>query len=385
MDLFGDDIIEEEFEEDEDKSSDSEQPAEGLKHPRLMFDSFGHEAVEKHLLELYAAARLPHGLIFAGPEGVGKATFAFRFARFLFKNPPADPNQVSMFGDAPPAPKNFNTSPEDPVIRRIGSGAHPDLLTIERAFDPAKNRAKDSVDVTEIRKVPSFLRMTASEGGWRVVIIDDADTMNRNAQNALLKVLEEPPPHTVLILIAHRPGALIPTIRSRAQLINFQPLHNEIISGLLSRQGHSFTNAELAALSYLAAGSIGKAVQYVEQGGLDTLGRILAALENYPRWNWPELHNLANDLGGYGREQSYHAFAELLHWTFVQLAVSKARGTAIGARVLDIGALQGFLQNSSLEHILKICENLQSHFAKADISNLDKRQAVLSAFSLIAA
>jgi DNA polymerase III subunit delta' len=245
-----------------------------------------------------------------------------------------------------------------------------------------KNKTKESVSVEEIRKVPQFLRMTASDGGWRVVIIDDADTMNRNAQNALLKILEEPPPRAVLILIAHRLGALIPTIRSRAHVVNFQPLQTETITELLALQGHRLGVRETEALSRMAGGSVGKALASIEQGGLDTLSRILTAFENYPSWNWVELHNLANDLGRAGGENAYHTYTETMQWLFAQLAAAKARGQALET---EMAPLNDFWRNSSLDRLLKICENLQSHFSKADAANLDKRQAVLSAFSIIAA
>jgi DNA polymerase-3 subunit delta' len=382
MDLFGDDIIEEDFDTDEDGDiEESLEPAEGLKPPRSSFISLGHTDVEKQLLEFHAANRMPHGLIFSGLEGIGKATFAYRFARFLLKHGSTDLNQDSLFS-APAALTSFDVSPEDPVFRRVASGGHPDLMTIERAYDAVKGKTKDSVDVNEIRKVPQFLRMTASDGGWRVVIIDDADTMNRNAQNALLKILEEPPPRAILILITHRLGALIPTIRSRAHVINFQPLGPETIAELIAAQGHRLGASETATISRLAGGSAGKTIASIEQGGLDTLSRVMTAFEQYPQWNWAELHNLANDLGAYGRENAYYAYTEILQNLFTRLATAKARGTNLES---EMEPLSDLWRNSSLDRLLKICENLQSHFGKADVANLDKRQAVLSAFSIIAA
>ena len=180
MDLFGEDFSPPD-ENDEEISVNEVQP-EGLRHPRAMDFCLGHDAVEQKLLGFINGQRPPHGLIFTGPKGIGKATMAYRFARYLLKNGTPDKAQDSLFG-APPAPENLFVSPDDPIFRRVSSGGHADMMSVERAYDTVKNRYKSGVEVDEIRKVAPFLRMTAADGGWRVVIIDDADTMNRNSQN----------------------------------------------------------------------------------------------------------------------------------------------------------------------------------------------------------
>ena len=388
MDLFGNEpseFITDDEDDDDDIDDGGDEPAgytgaPGLTHPRTMDICLGHEGIEKTLLDMLHGGRMPHSLIFAGQKGIGKATMAYRLARHILKNGTADPNQDSLFGDAPAKAASLNIAPDDPVFRRVASGGHADMMSVERAFDEAKNRFKSGVDVDEIRKIAPFLRMTASDGGWRVVIIDDADTMGRSAQNAILKILEEPPKNTILILVAHSTGALIPTIRSRARVMHFQPLEQGPIRDLLARQVHTLTNAQLDTLLQLAGGSIGKALHHIQENGLETLDQILAIFEHYPAWNWGNLHILAEDLGRAGREQGYKAFEELLQWTFAQLAMSKARGQSP-----QLPALHGFMRNSSLEQLLKICENLESHFNKVETANLDKRQGVLGAFSLIAA
>ncbi len=361
MDLFGEEPAAEKDVAFDPASAD--EAAEAFGHPRAMQFCLGHEAVEEKLLENFNSGRLPHGLIFSGPKGIGKATMAYRFAKVILG-----------FG-----------SDNEQVARLVTSGGHPDLMSVERAYDAAKNRYKAGVEVAEVRKVTPFLRMTAAGGGWRVVIIDDADTMNRNAQNALLKILEEPPKNTVLILVTHRLGALIPTIRSRAQVIHFQPLPQDILQELLSRKGQSFDAGELDTLVHLSSGSFGKILQYVEEGGLDTLGKILSIFQNYPDWNWPDIHVIADALGRAGQDQEFQNFQDLLQWIFAQLTLAKARGQGVQSMALNLEVFQNLLKNSSLEQLLKICENLHSHFNKTNAANLDKRQAVLGAFSLITA
>lgn len=386
MDLFGEEIKPEEPIE-EIVVSDGNDPSEpeGLSHPRHMHFCIGHEGVEQALLDAFNGGRMPHGLIFSGPKGIGKATMAYRLARFLLKYGQEDEGQGSLLGAEDMIHRNLDVDYEDPTFRRVASGGHPDFMSVERAYDEGKNRYKDSVAVDDIRKVPLFLRMTSSNGGWRVVIIDDADTMNRNAQNALLKILEEPPKKTLLILVTHRLGTLIPTIRSRTQLLSFQPLSPPNLSQLLSQHSAHLMPDDLQTLTSLADGSIGKALQYMEEGALDILNMVMDQLKNHPRWDYAALHAIADDMARAGQDQAFKTFQELLIWILSQMIVAKARGQALQSAALQNEAIQSLLQNSSLEELLKICENLQSHFAKINGANLDKRQGVLGAFSLLAA
>jgi DNA polymerase III subunit delta' len=389
MDLFGDPDPEE-----VDTGEDFTAPASAYTpaiddtppSPRTMKECFGHAEIERILLESFNAGRMPHGLIFSGPKGIGKATFAYRLAKFLFRQGIKDPSQDSLFGDPAPAAVSFDVPADHMAARLVASGAHPDLLAIERAYDEGKDKFKDSVAVDDVRRVAPFLRKTAAHGGWRVVVIDDADTMNRSAQNALLKILEEPPANTVLILIAHRMGTMVPTIRSRCRLFSFHPPNADDVSKILT--AHRFIPAPGTAdlLTALSEGSPGEALRFAGQGGPETLAGILSLLGSYPAWPWTEIHALSDVLARSGRDDSYHQFAELLPWIYRKMIRAKARGEALApAQLAENDALSSLLRQSSLEKLLKICENLEELFASVDRSNLDKKQAVLSAFSLMAA
>lgn len=384
MDLFG----------EPEPSESAEAPAAPIElsdpelftHPRSMPFCEGQNAVENMLLELFNSGRMPHGLIFSGTKGIGKATVAYRLARFLFKQGAPDPNQAGMFDDLPAeAPTTLDIDPDDPVFRRVASGGHPDLLTLEREYDAAKNKTKETLAVAALRKVEPFLRMTASEGGWRVVIIDDADTMNRNAQNALLKILEEPPKNTVIILIAHRAGALIPTIRSRARTIAFDALSPEIITDLLTQNGHYIDPYQGETLAALAQGSFGQAQSILEDGGLDILTQITQHLESQPKFDYSQIHPLADTLARAGNEKDYKSFTTTLLWLYKTMSFAKARGRALTPDALNTEPLNTILANSSLARLLEICENLSEHFDTTQRANLDKKQAVLGAFQIIAA
>lgn len=383
MDLFGsepEDII-----EDNQAETIAVSENDGLPPPRQNTLCLGHESIEQQVLPLINESRMPHAMIFAGLEGIGKATFAFRLARFLLTQTMADPNQDSLFGGSEAENTSAETLdiPEDtPVFARIASGGHADLLAVERKTDEAKGKKAASLDVEQIRKVAPFLRLSASEGGWRIVIIDDADTMNRNAQNALLKILEEPPANTLIILIAHRAGALIPTIRSRARVINFEPLSDETLTKLLARQNHHLSAQEMQALNILAEGSIGKALHLLEEGGLDSMGKVLTIFENYPDWKGSEIHKLAEELGRVGQDQAFFSFQSTMQWIARQLSTAKARGQALPAGPLAQNTFQNLLKSSSLEHLIAIYDQLVAHFEQVNRANLERRHAVLKAFQI---
>lgn len=362
------------------------EPA-GLLPPAQNPLSFGFEEQEKALLRLYNTQKMPHALIFAGGEGIGKQTFAYRLARFLLAQEITDPAQDSMFGPADPVEAaSFEIAPDHPTFRRIAAGGHSDFLNIERKFDEAKGAYKDSVEVAEVRRIAPFLRMTAAEGGWRVVIVNDADTMKRSAQNAILKILEEPPAHTLLILVAHRTGALIPTIRSRARVMHFSPLQIGDFEALLNRQGHYLGSSEVQALYTLAGASIGRALELIDQGGLDVMGKVITMFGDYPEWRWSQIHVVAEDLARSNNTHGFQMFRNVMEWIAAQMAVCKARGQALPAGPLaSTGAFDSMMRNSSLESLMKICDTLKGHFEATERGNLEKRQAVLKAFSIFTA
>jgi len=177
-------------------------PAEPIAPPpRANPDLLGHQAAETELRRLFDSGRMPHALLLSGPRGIGKATLAFRLARFALAQGAGEEAGPSLFGEDGGA--GLAIPSDSGVFRRIASGGHADLLTVERAYDPRRRRMRGEIVVGDTREISTFLRLTPAEGGWRVVIVDGADEMNRNAANALLKILEEPPQRALLLLIAH--------------------------------------------------------------------------------------------------------------------------------------------------------------------------------------
>ena len=375
MSLFSDDT------EEADEIAAEEPVTDPIfHHPRAMAFCSGHYGIEQKLLQLYTAGRLPHALIFAGPAGVGKATMAYRFARFLLKNGLKNHGQAGLFGGAAPDPKSFDVPQEDAVFRRVASGSHPDFFSTEKKFDDAKGIYKDTLDVEEIRKIAPFLRMTPSEGGWRIVIADDADCMTRNAQNGILKILEEPPRNSILILVAHRAGVLIPTIRSRAHMVNFSSLDKMTMKELIEKYNHSLSSRDTETIIRLSSGSFGKALEYINGDALGTIETLVKILQDgAAQTPWATIHKFSDLLSSHGNDKSYGVFLEITQWLMREIAIARARGNTLPLYTGD------FLKNSSLEQILEICKNLEEYIGRSEAANLDRRQTVLGAFSLLAA
>ncbi len=360
-----------------------EEP-EGLAPPRQSSLCLGHEPVEESLLSLINSGAMPHALIFSGAIGIGKSTLAFRLARYLLKHGTTDNTQDSLFGEPHLEATSLDIPTDDPIFSQVSSGGHPDLLTIERPMDVKKGVQKDHLNVAEARKVAPFLRMTAADGGWRVVVIDDADTMNRNAQNALLKILEEPPANAILILITHRLGSMIPTIRSRCRTLHFYSLEKETLTALMKKEiGTSLPSFEQEILASMSEGSIGLAQKIIESGGLETAQKILTLFERWPNFNWVDIHHLCETAARPTQAETFKNIEKTFLWITENLVFSKAKGKGALSAPLHNDIFTKMLNHYSLEETLKICENLKEHFRQAHHSNLDKKQAVLGAFNIL--
>jgi DNA polymerase-3 subunit delta' len=263
-------------------------------HPRANPDLTGHEDAEKALLAAWASARMPHAWLIAGPRGIGKATLAYRFARFVL----AGGGGGGLFGGPP---DSLAVSDSEPVFRHIAAGGHADLVTLAPGMiHPDTGKETQEIVVAQVRQAIEFLLKTSAEGGWRVLVVDEAEEMNRNAANALLKVLEEPPQHCLILLISHSPGRLLPTIRSRCRLQTLRALPDEQVSNLLGRYRPELDAKERAALIGLAQGSAGRAIELADRGGVELADALNALLDRLPALDVSEAHALADQVGRAG-------------------------------------------------------------------------------------
>jgi DNA polymerase-3 subunit delta' len=323
-------------------------------------DLSGHAAAEAALRDAYNSGRLPHAWLISGPRGIGKATLAYRFARFVLAQGGKSADGLHLAAD-------------HPVFRRVASGGHADLKVIERTPDPKSGKMRASIVIDDVRGAGKFLRLTAAEGGWRVVIVDAADDMNPSSANAILKILEEPPARALLLLVSHNPGRLLPTIRSRCRRLNMPALEAATVAALARQYLPGLGAAEAERLSLLAEGSIGHALALAEVGGLGFHDEISRLLEGLPRLDIEALHVLGDKLGRAGAEDAFRMTTDLLRWWMARLIVSGAKGEGdpLMARLFASGGRQRWLQ---------AWDKTGRILARAETAHLDRKQVTLNLF-----
>jgi DNA polymerase-3 subunit delta' len=238
-------------------------------------------------------------------------------------------------------------------------------LTVERAYDPRRKRLRSEIVVDDAREIGAFLRLTPAEDGWRVVIVDGVDEMNRNAANALLKILEEPPRRALLVLAAHSPGRLLPTIRSRCRHMPLSALPAATVRALLARYCPALDDATAEAVTGLAEGSIGRALELAGSGGIELHQAITAMLGR--RLDSLALHAFADRLARADGEDNYRTVEDLLRQHLARRATEAARG----------GRREEAARWAGLR------DDIGNQFARTDGLNLDRKQTVLSAFFAI--
>lgn len=366
--------------DDFDSAADEANSADmvDLPSPRENAALIGHATAEAAFLSAYNAKRLPHAWLLAGPAGIGKATFAYRAARFLLAQPEAG---AGLFGDAAPATA-LAIPPESPVFRLVAAGAHPDLLVVERAWDEKRKRLRSEIVVDDTRAIAAFLHLTPSQGAWRVVIVDGVDEMNRNAANALLKVLEEPPKRALLFLTSESPGRLLPTIRSRCRTMHMNILPQESVLAAIRRYMPELSATDADALAQLASGSIGRVLMLAAQDGLAVQRGLFNLLGGLPKLPGEPLHTYAESLVR-GEATGFGLLTDLLPRAVAAIAML-ALGREPATSPAERAVLAKLATRRSPAQWAEIWRRLGQLFGAAEGVELDKRAVVLDAFFALA-
>ena len=303
----------------------------GAPHPRDTQRLLGQDAAEQSFLDAYNTGRLHHGWLMIGPRGTGKATLAYRIARFLLSQPMDD---GGMFG-APEPPTSLQTDPEHPVTRRIAARAEPALFVLRRGgagssdSDRQKNleagKFAQDIRVDDVRKLNDFFNFSSADGGRRVVIVDAADEMNVQAANALLKRLEEPPERATILLISHQPSRLLPTIRSRCRELRLSPL-NEADMAQALQQALPETTLDQNALTALTSGSVGEAIRMTNLSGPAIYAELVGLFASLPRMDRARAQRLADAAAQRGAEDKLDMLVDLIALALARLARAGALG-----------------------------------------------------------
>jgi DNA polymerase-3 subunit delta' len=318
-------------------------------HPREVFQLEGHEGAEEAFEAARARGRLHHAWLLTGPEGAGKATFAYRAARRLL--------------GAPPAPRYgvLGSDPESPVSRQVMARAHPDLLVLERIGEDGKPRKVIPVD--DARKLSEFFTKSPASAPHRVAIVDAADDLNQNAANALLKTLEEPPPRGVLFLISHSPGRLLSTIRSRCRRLAFQPLGVEAAARFLRERAEVAEEGALR-LASMAQGAPGKALQLAAADAIVLDDAARGLLADLPKLDEAFALSLADRFrGGEGQAQFNLLFERLAERLHAQATLQAEQGA------------------HDLDRWARAWETLQRLPREVEALNLDRTDALFAALT----
>jgi DNA polymerase III subunit delta' len=337
-------------------------------HPRESYNFFGHAETERQFILSYLSGHLPQAFIVGGPPGVGKATLAWRLARFLLANP--DPAAAAGAGRA-----NLFVAPDHPVSRQIAVMAHPDLVLLRREWNEKDKRFFAEIRVEDVRRSIHMFQQAAGRGGYRICILDCAEDLNPSSANALLKLVEEPPPRSLFLIVAHRPGRMLATLRSRCWKVLLKPLAAADIGQLVVALGPPWSaagEAKFAAAIARAHGSIHNILRFLDDRGIELDTNLGRMLDDLPRIDWSRVHALADRVTGRNNDNDYETMlAAIDAWldTRVRQGAQTFQGDC--ARRLAPYAL--------------VWEKLAEAAREAEIFNLDKRPFVLSLFADLAA
>ena len=348
----------------------------GWPHPRATRALFGHEAGEAVLAGAMASGRLHHAWLITGEEGIGKATLAYRTARFLLAQDGALPREV----------RSLALPEDDRTARQVAHLSHPGLIVLRRAWDTAGKKFRQSIAIDDIRQLRHFLQRTAATP-WRAVVIDAADDLNTNSANALLKSLEEPPPRTVFLVIANSPGRLLPTIRSRCRTLRLQPLAPDALKPAVAaacrQAGRDVPDdAQLAKLFALAKGSPRRVLQLLDGGGLALFELLLTILASLPRMDRAALHRLIALTSG--RNSQAHGMA----FDLLEETLSEAMHHCITRQQPDssfpqMARFASGMAAGSLADWAGVWETVREMRGEAERLNLDKAALTLTVFEQI--
>lgn len=326
--------------------------------PRVTTAFFGHGEAEQTLLEAYRGGRIPHAWLIGGEQGIGKATLAYRLARFVLANP--DPSTPAV-----QKAKTLAVSPDHPVARRIAGQAHSDLLVLERTIND-KGKLSQDILVENARRSVAFFGSTAGEGGWRVAIIDVVEDLNRSSANSLLKIVEEPPPFSLLLLVSHAPARVMPTIRSRCRKLMLRPLAvDDVVGAASAALGSDVDTAELRAAAESADGSVGRALMLLEGDVLELRKQVEGLLNHLPNVDQRALHTLGDKISGTDAE-TLAAFMDAVNgWLSSRLA----GGTQDKGRMIRVA---------------EAWEKVNKQGQEVETYNLDRKPFVFSVFGALA-
>lgn len=336
--------------------------------PRLTSLVLGQAKAIESFFAAVQTGRLAHGWIFSGRQGVGKMLFAMQVAR-------------ATLADGPPKTREeLEAGQLSAESQLVDQAAHPDLRVVAPDYDNNKKQ----IEVEQIRDLKNFFAHSSARSKWRVAIIDAVDDMTRNAANALLKILEEPPGNTLIILINHNQGRLISTIRSRCRILPFRELEEEVVAKQLLELCPEADEQTRAAAAFLASGSLADAIFLINHGGFEHYKAMVEAMIALSSRDVEPMHNFANYVASKDDPLRFSAFIALLSDMIVRI-FKDAQGAQPYRPLFKgeheyVASLAGALRTDEL---FAIWEDVQQKGRETNALNLDRKQAVMTCFTMI--
>lgn len=370
-----------------DDASHGDEETQGLPNPAAATELFGHGEAEQRLLDAWNSGRMPHAWLLAGPPGIGKATLAYRLARFVLSDGAQGEGAGGLFGESLP-PTSLAIDPNHPVARLVAAESHPDLKILRRKPND-RGVLSAVIRVNDVRAFESSLHLKTSGGGWRVAIVDEAERMNANAENALLKILEEPPAKTLIIIVSNALNAMLPTTRSRCRRLMLATLPDAEVAGLVRRAHPGLPPADLDLILRLAEGSPGRAIEFVEAGGAGLYRGVADVLGSLPDVDGEDVHALAAAWGGRkpkeGERDPFRTGTDLLlRW--IDRAIRAANDAPGVSEIVpgDLDAGRAFVARIGVEAAFRRREAVRRLIHLEGALNLDRKQVLIDAVHTLA-
>lgn len=323
----------------------------------------GHEAPAGLFLGATHAQRIHHAWLLTGPKGIGKAHFAWQAAGYLLSQ---EIQQAALLGPPEPLP-TLHAGAKGVAFGQMVAGSHPDF----RSLQPDPSKAKAQISVEQVRDMASMFITTAGMGGWRLAIIDAAEDMNRNAANAILKLLEEPPAQCLFFLISHAPGKVLPTIRSRCRRLAFKPLGDGAVQSLLQSLRPEANAAEIASVLPMSEGSPGRAIELLDGNAGDYLLAIDQIFSSLPNLDQQSVLGIADLVGDRPSKGPFDVI-----WDLIDERLCAAAKAAIAS-----AQAQPWVRALPADKWLALQETMAPRKAKTLGLNLSPRHVMLSFFA----
>ena len=358
-----------------DETPESDK-TDGCPHPRKTLNLFGHKKAQTEILDALKNEKIHHAWLVCGSKGIGKATLVWKMARTLLTMDP-----LATISNHSNSPTNLNVAIEHPIYKRTLALTEPKLHLLRRNWDPKTERFRQSITIEDIRALKGFFNLSSTDDGRRVVIIDSADDLQTAGANALLKVLEEPPAKTTILIVSHNPSRLLPTIKSRCRILNLKPLgYKDLQQGIA--QVLEMDNKITDSISELANGSIGNAMHLLNNRGIETYESLCQLFGLSPSFDRPKAIELTSELTRKNSEQNFDILISMLNIFINRLALTGA-GAPPQVEVVqsEFNILNKLSPNLSSAKIWsELGQNILNNAIKAKTVNLEPSSVILDLF-----